>query len=45
VLRQNLLLHCISEGMEQMTIEDYPSFLTRRRKLMARKIRSYFKSL
>jgi len=45
VLRENLRMHCIPEGVEDMTVEDYPAFLSERRKLMARKIRSYFESL
>jgi hypothetical protein len=44
-LRENLRVHCIPEGMERMTVQDYPAFLTERRKLIARKIRSYFESL
>ncbi|ACZ38996.1 GmrSD restriction endonuclease domain-containing protein [Sphaerobacter thermophilus] len=45
MLRENLRAHCIPEGMEEMTVEDYPAFLAERRKLMARKIRRYFESL
>jgi hypothetical protein len=42
---ENLRMHCIPEGMEQMTVQDYQAFLIERRKLMARKIRTYFESL
>jgi hypothetical protein len=45
MLCENLRVHCIPEGIEQMTVMDYPHFLTERRKLMARKIRHYFESL
>lgn len=45
VLRKNLRSHCIPEGVEEMTVEDYPDFLAERRKLMAQKIRSYFEGL
>jgi hypothetical protein len=45
MLRENLRTHCIPDGIEQMTVMDYPGFLTERRKLMARKIRHYFESL
>ena len=38
-------MHCIPDGIETMTVDDYPDFLVDRRKLMARKIRSYFESL
>jgi hypothetical protein len=44
-LCENLRMHCIPEGMEQMTVHEYPAFLTARRKLMAQKIRTYFESL
>ena len=45
MLHENLRTHCIPEGIEQMTVMDYPSYLIERRKLMARKIRLYFESL
>ena len=44
-LRENLRLHCIPEGVENMTDEDFPDFLAERRKLMAQKMRAYFESL
>jgi hypothetical protein len=44
-LCNNLRMHCIPDGVEHMTVQDYPTFLTERRKLMAMKIRSYFESL
>src|SRR5262249_26019247 len=44
-LRENLRMHAIPEGMESMTVADYPSFLSERRKLMAQKIKTYFQGL
>ena len=44
-LRQNLRMHCIPEGVESMTVADYPAFLAERRMLMAQKIRKYFECL
>jgi hypothetical protein len=41
-LRENLRINCIPEGIEQMTVEDYPAFLAQRRQLMAQKIKAYF---
>lgn len=44
-LRENLAQNCIPEGIEQMTVEDYPAFLIARRQLMAQKIKTYFEGL
>lgn len=44
-LRDNLQTHCIPDGVEEMTVEDYPVFLSERRKLLARKLKTYFESL
>jgi len=44
-LRQNMEAHCIPGGVENMTVEDYDSFLHQRRHLMAEKIRMYYQSL
>lgn len=44
-LQENFNMNCIPAGMEQMTVEDYPTFLAERRKLMAKKIKEYFDSL
>jgi hypothetical protein len=44
-LNDNLRMNCIPEGIENMTVENYPDFLARRRKLMALKIKEYFRSL
>jgi len=44
-LKENLRDHCIPEGIEDMTYQDYPYFLKERRILMARKIRNYFENL
>lgn len=45
VLQDNLRAHCIPEEVVEMTADDYPNFLTERRKLMAQKIRIYFEGL
>jgi len=44
-LRENLRMHCVPEGVERMTVEDYRAFLAERRKLMAQKIKMYFEGL
>lgn len=44
-LRENLRMNCIPEGIEHMTVSDYPEFLEARRKLMAHKIKAYFERL
>jgi hypothetical protein len=44
-LKNNFRMHCIPEGMEQKTVDDYRDFLTERRRLMADKIRVYYKNL
>lgn len=44
-LKSNLAKHCIPEEIMTMEIEDYFDFLTARRKLMAKKIEKYYKSL
>lgn len=44
-LRSNLEANCIPEGIFEMEAADYEDFLAQRRKLMARKIERYFKSL
>ncbi len=41
-LEHNLGLHCIPEGMDKMTIDNYEYFLQERRKLMALKIKDYY---
>jgi hypothetical protein len=40
-LGANLRVHCIPAGVEQMTVQDYRTFLTERRKLIAQKIRTF----
>lgn len=45
VLRENFRMNCIPDGIEYMTVSDYPAFLAERRKLMARKIKAYFQTL
>lgn len=44
-LKTNLIMHCIPEGIENMTAADYPNFLAKRRILMAQKIKTYFAGL
>jgi hypothetical protein len=44
-LASNFAMHCIPDGMENRAAEDYDGFLEERRKLMAQKIKKYFKSL
>jgi hypothetical protein len=44
-LAENFRMNCIPEGMRQISLEDYPSFLVERRKLMADRLRIYFESL
>jgi hypothetical protein len=38
-------MHCIPDGVEEMTVVDYPDFLAERRRLMAQKIKTYFEGL
>ena len=35
-------MHCLPDGMETKTIDDYDNFLAERRKLMANKIKNYY---
>jgi hypothetical protein len=44
-LAVNLTMNCIPVGIETMTLDDYPSFLMKRRILMAKKIEKYFSCL
>ena len=44
-LKKNLSMHCIPEGVESKSADDYDEFLDERRKLMASKIRNYFGTL
>lgn len=44
-LRANLEANCIPDGIFEMEAADYEDFLAQRRKLMAKKIERYFKSL
>jgi len=44
-LRDSFRMNAIPDGMEQMTVDDYPVFLAERRKLMAQKIKVYFDKL
>ena len=45
VLERNLAENCIPRGFENMKVENYPQFLSARRKLMAEKIKGYYQSL
>ncbi len=44
-LNENYRMNCIPDGIDKMTVADYPTFLAQRRKLMAQKIKLYFESL
>jgi hypothetical protein len=44
-LCENYRMNAIPDGIEHLTLEDYPDFLAERRKLMSRKIRTYFEGL
>ena len=44
-LQENLATHCIPEGMETASVEDYDAFLRKRRELMAAKVRRYYGAL
>ena len=44
-LKRNLQKHCIPENIFNMDIENYFDFLEERRRLMAKKIENYYKSL
>lgn len=43
--KENLAKHCIPETILEATSDNYMDFLTARRKLMAKKIEKYYKSL
>jgi hypothetical protein len=44
-LKENLVVNCIPEAMGDGAVPDYDEFLEQRRKLMAAKIKTYFKTL
>jgi hypothetical protein len=44
-LKENFKMNCIPEGMEDRELEHYDEFLEERRKLMAKRIRVYYRSL
>ena len=44
-LKENLKMHCIPDGMEMREVEHYNEFLEERRKLMATRIRDYYRAL
>jgi hypothetical protein len=44
-LAENLAMNRIPQGIEHMTVDDYPDFLVARRQLMAQKIKTYFEGL
>lgn len=44
-LKENLREHCIPEGIFDELTQDYERFLSERRKLMARKLKTYFEKL
>ncbi|MFH1769914.1 MAG: DUF262 domain-containing protein [Parcubacteria group bacterium] len=45
LLQKNLAQNCIPESIFEATYDDYDNFLRERRKLMAKKIEKYYKSL
>lgn len=44
-LLENFRMHCIPQGIEEMTIDNYDDFLQERRKLMAQKMMEHYFSL
>lgn len=44
-IQDNFTAHCLPEGMETKTVDNYEDFLSERRKLMANKIRHYYYNL
>ena len=44
-LHKNMEENCIPESFIKMTIDDYEEFLKERRKLMAKKLKEYYKTL
>jgi hypothetical protein len=44
-LLDNLRMHCIPPEIMDMELSHYPDFLAMRKKLMAAKIRNYYKNL
>ncbi len=44
-LTENFKMNCIPEGMESRELEQYDNFLEERRKLMAERIRDYYRAL
>lgn len=44
-MKGNFVMHCISEGIEHMRLNEYDEFLQMRRMLMANKIREYYQGL
>ncbi len=45
ILSQNLNMNCIPESIFSMSVDDYEEFLSKRRLLMAKKIKDYYYSL
>lgn len=44
-LVDNLTQHCIPANLREMTVDNYPEFLEKRRKLMAQKMKKHYQSL
>lgn len=44
-LKKNLQQHCVPESVFNMTVEHFVEFLTQRRKLMAKKVENFYKTL
>ena len=44
-LKSNFKMHCIPDGIENWTFDEYNNFLAERRKLISNKIKDYYKKL
>ena len=44
-LKKNMIMNCVPESVHKMDAKDYDKFLVQRRKLMANKIKRFYKSL
>ena len=44
-LEENMRQNCIPKSVFEMSLDDYPEFLAQRRRLMAEKIRNYYKNM
>ena len=44
-MQSNFKIHCIPDGMQDKDINHYEDFLQQRRKMMSRKIQTYYETL